>query len=139
MKIKKEAPDARIPTLGSEGAGAFDCYAYQGVTLYPGEQAKVPLGFRMEVPANHVALLVPRSSTGARGLHLGNVIGVIDPDYRGSVLALLRNNSNELMMVDRGERVCQMLIVPVWTPTLQVVEELSDTVRGEGSFGSTGR
>jgi dUTP pyrophosphatase len=92
----------------------------------------------MEVPANHVALLVPRSSTGARGLHLGNVIGVIDPDYRGSVLALLRNNSDELMMVDRGERVCQMLIVPVWTPTLQVVEELSDTARGEGGFGSTG-
>jgi dUTP pyrophosphatase len=139
MKIKKEAADARIPTLGSEGAGAFDCYAHQGVTLYPGEQAKVPLGFRMEVPANHVALLLPRSSTGSRGMHLANVCGVCDSDFRGQFIAFIRNNSDELMMIDRGERICQMLIVPVWTPTLQVVEELSDTIRGEGSFGSTGR
>jgi dUTP pyrophosphatase len=139
MKIKKESPNAQIPTLGSEGAGAFDCYAHESVTLYPGEQAKVPLGFRMEVPSNHVALLLPRSSTGSRGMHLANVCGVCDSDFRGQFIAFIRNNSDEPMLITRGDRICQMLIVPVWVPKLQVVEELSSTGRGEGSFGSTGR
>lgn len=139
MKIKREATDAQIPTLGTDGAGAFDCYAYHGVMLFPGEQQKIPLGFRMEVPVGHVALLVPRSSTGSRGLHLANVVGVIDSDYRGSVMAVLRNNSNDEIPITRGDRICQMLIVPVVTPALEVVDELSSTERGTGGFGSTGK
>jgi dUTP pyrophosphatase len=139
MRIKKEAPDAQIPTLGSEGAGAFDCYAHDTATLYPGEKQKISLGFRIEVPANHVAMLVPRSSTGSRGMHLANGIGILDSDFRGVVIANIINNSDEPMLITRGDRICQMLIVPVWVPKLQVVEELSSTGRGEGSFGSTGR
>jgi dUTP pyrophosphatase len=71
-------------------------------------------------------------------MHLANATGVCDSDYRGVFIANIINRSDKLMMIDRGERICQMLIVPVWTPTLQVVEELSDTIRGEGGFGSTG-
>jgi dUTP pyrophosphatase len=138
MRIKKESPDAQIPTLGSEGAGAFDCYAHQSATLYPGEKQKISLGFRIEVPANHVAMLVPRSSTGSRGMHLANGIGILDSDFRGVAIANIVNNSDEPMLITRGDRICQMLISPVWVPKLQVVEELSDTVRGEGGFGSTG-
>lgn len=139
MKIKREAPDAQIPTRGTDGAGAFDCYAYHSTDLFPGEQRKMSLGFSMEVPAGHVALLVPRSSTGSRGLHLANIVGVIDSDYRGSVIANLRNNSDDVMPITRGERICQMLIVPVVTPNLEVVSELSSTDRGAGGFGSTGK
>jgi dUTP pyrophosphatase len=138
MKIKLESTDSQTPTRSTDGAGAYDCYAYHGVTLYPGEQQKVPLGFRMEVPAGHVALLVPRSGTGSKGLHLANVVGVIDSDFRGSVVAFVRNNSTDFMTITRGDRICQMLIVPVVTPELEEVRELSDTERGAGGFGSTG-
>jgi dUTP pyrophosphatase len=138
MKICKAAPDAIIPKVANQCDAAFDMYANVSATLYPGEQKMISLGIRMEVPENHAALLVPRSGSGSKGLHLANVIGVIDPSYRGVVMANVKNNSDDLMLIDRGERICQMLIVPVWVPKLQVVEELSDTVRGEGGWGSTG-
>lgn len=138
MKIKKASPDARIPTLGSTGAGAFDMYADISTVIYPGEAQKVPLGVAIELPANKVALLMPRSSTGSKGLHLANVIGCIDSDFRGVLIANLRNVSSEPMTICRGDRVCQMMLTDVWTPRLEVVEELSDTARGAGSFGSTG-
>lgn len=138
MKICKVRPDAILPKIANEGDAAFDMYANDTATLYPGEQVKISLGIRMEVPDNHAALLVPRSSTGSRGMHLANVIGVVDPSYRGVVMANVKNNSDELMMIERGDRICQMLVIPVWTPKLQVVEELSETTRGEGGFGSSG-
>lgn len=139
MKIKKASPDARIPTLGSTGASAFDMYADISTVIYPGEAQKVPLGVAIELPANKVALLMPRSSTGSKGLHLSNVLGLIDSDFRGVLIANLKNVSSEPMTICRGDRVCQMMLTDVWTPRLEVVEELSDTVRGAGSFGSTGQ
>lgn len=138
MKIKKDHPDSRIPTLGTNGAGAFDMYADISTVIYPGEAFKVPLGVAIELPANKVALLMPRSSTGSKGMHLANVIGLVDSDYRGTLIANLRNVSTEPMTICRGDRVCQMAIVDVHTPRLEVVDALSDTARGAGSFGSTG-
>jgi dUTP pyrophosphatase len=138
MKIKKAQPDSRIPTLGSTGAGAFDCYAHESTDLGPGWQQRISLGFSMEVPAGHVALLVPRSGMGSKGAHLANVIGVIDSDFRGQVIAYMQNNGDDYLRIKHGDRICQMLIVPVVTPTLEVVDELSDTARGAGGFGSTG-
>ncbi len=139
MKIKKASPDARIPTLGSTGAGAFDMYADISTVIYPGEAQKVPLGVSIELPANKVALLMPRSSTGSKGLHLANAIGLVDSDFRGVLIANLKNISTEPMTICRGDRVCQMMITDVCTPRLEVVEELSSTERGDGSFGSTGK
>ena len=138
MKIKKVDADAIIPTLGTAGAGAFDCYANESTELGPGWQQRIGLGFSMEVPTSHVALLLPRSGSGSKGAHLANVVGVIDSDFRGQVIAYMQNNGDDILRIRRGDRICQMLLVPVWTPTLEVVDELSETARGAGSFGSTG-
>lgn len=144
MKIKLTHPAARMPTLGSEGAGAFDCYASiptfaGGITLYPGETQKIGLGFAAEIPPQHVALLIPRSGTGLKGMHLRNTVGCVDSDFRGELVAAIVNNSDDQMRILDGDRICQMLILPVWVPRLHAVDELSTTVRGAGSFGSTGK
>lgn len=137
MKIQRNYPGSRIPELATDGAGGFDMFADAGVVIYPGEQYKVSLGVRVEIPANHVGLLMPRSGKGSKGMHLANVIGLIDSDYRGVLMANIKNNSNEPMSIRIGESIAQMVIVPCWTPQLQVVESLTSTERGEGGFGST--
>jgi dUTP pyrophosphatase len=138
MKVQKASHDSILPSRATEGAGAYDCYADMDAELYPGESQKVLLGFRAEVPAGHVALLVPRSSTGSRGMHLANGTGVIDSDFRGVFIANIINRSDDWMKIQRGDRICQMLIVPVALPELLEVDALSETARGEGGFGSTG-
>jgi dUTP pyrophosphatase len=138
MKVQKSSSDSILPARATDGAGAYDCYADMDAELYPGESQKIMLGFRAEVPAGHVAMLVPRSSTGSRGMHLKNVVGVCDSDYCGVFIANVVNNSEDWMKIRRGERICQMLIVPVALPELEVVDELTPTERGDNGFGSTG-
>ncbi len=139
MKIKKVLKDSKIPTRGTDGAGAFDMYADTDGTIYPGETMYISLGVSVEIPENYVGMLVPRSSTGSKGMHLANCVGVADSDFRGFLMANIRNITSDPMIIRRGDRICQMLLVPVWTPTLEVVEELSETARGAGGFGSTGK
>jgi len=126
-----------MPTKGTDGAGAFDVYMPEAGYV-EGKSKLIGLGFAAEVPPGHVALLLPRSSTGAKfGLELNNTCGVIDSDYRGEWKAALRTKDGSGFSWNAGDRLVQFLIVPVVTPELQCVGALSDTARGAGGFGST--
>jgi len=99
---------------------------------------RVPLGVRFAIPAGHVGLLFSRSSLGKRGLVIPNGVGVIDSDYRGEVCALLQNLSGEDVVIRDGERIAQLVILPLPAVAFREVAELDDTARGEAGFGSTG-
>lgn len=143
MKFKPLHPNFKLPTKGTEGAGAYDIYMPEPGTLdmreFP-DGNLVPLGFAAEVPSGHVALLLPRSGVGAvYNLALNNTCGVIDSDYRGEWLAALRVNSEGgVLRWKAGERLLQFLLVPVAQVDFELTDELSESGRGIGGFGSTG-
>ena len=142
VRVKKLHPNAQLPTYGSEAAVGADLYACleEEVTIQPGEVFWVPTGIALEVPAGCAGLVYARSSMGAkRGLAPANKVGVIDPDYRGEIRVVLLNHSNQPQTLQPGERVAQFVITPVLTPAYEEAEELSDTCRGAGGFGSTGK
>ena len=142
IHIKLLRPGARVPTYGSREAAGADLYACleEAVTILPGRTEKIPTGIALEVPRGCAGLVFARSSMGTkRGLAPANKVGVIDSDYRGEVLVMLHNHSDQPQTVEPGERVAQLLIVPVCTPGFLEVAELGDTDRGTGGFGSTGR
>lgn len=143
MRFKALHPNFKLPTKGTEGAGAYDIYMPEpgAVNMKEFPDGKlVPLGFAAEVPPGHVALLLPRSGIGAKyNLALNNTCGVIDSDYRGEWLAALRVNSEGgVLRWKAGDRLLQFLLVPVLQVDLELIEELSETHRGIGGFGSTG-
>ena len=143
LKIKKLRDGARIPCRATDGAAGMDLYACldEPLTLAPGQLAVVPTGIAIELPDNScAAFLYARSGLGVKhGICLSNGVGVIDSDYRGEVCAGLCNVSDKPYVIEPGERVCQMVIAPVLLLEIAEVEELSDTDRGEGGFGSTGK
>ena len=129
-----------MPIKGSNGAGAFDIYMpIAGIAN--GSNQLIGLGFAAAVPPGHVALLLPRSSTGAKyGVELNNSCGVIDSDYRGEWKAAIRTKSGIPFAWEAGDRVLQFLLVPVnCTEVLELVDELDATDRGTGGFGSSGK
>jgi dUTP pyrophosphatase len=138
MEIRAIHQNFIMPSKGSELAGAFDIYMPEpgiasGVPIF------FPLGFAAAVPEGHVALLLPRSSAGAKhGVELNNTCGVIDSDYRGEWKAAMRTKDGKPFHWDTGDRVLQFLVLPVAQVELQAVSELPSTERGEGGFGSTG-
>lgn len=142
VRVKKLHPNAQLPTYGSEFAAGADLYACleEAVTIQPGETFWVPTGIALEVPVGCAGLVYARSSLGAkRGLAPANKVGVVDSDYRGEVRVVLLNHSKEPQTIQPGERVAQFVITPVLTPTYVEAEELDDTSRGAGGFGSTGK
>ena len=142
IRVKKLHPNAILPTYGSSAAVGADLYACleAPVTIQPGEVYWVSTGIALEVPQGCAGLVYARSSLGAkRGLAPANKVGVVDPDYRGEVKVVLLNHSNQPQTLEPGERVAQFVITPVLTPAYVEVAELTDTARGEGGFGSTGR
>ena len=142
IRVKKLRPDAILPTYGSAEAAGADLYACLDapVTIQPGETAWIPTGLALEVPKGCAGLVYARSSLGVkRGLAPANKVGVIDSDYRGELRVVLLNHGKEPQTVEPGERVAQFLITPVLTPAYEEVAELSDTQRGTGGFGSTGK
>lgn len=142
IAVKKLFPDAILPTYGSVEAAGADLYACleADVTINPGETAWIPTGIAMEVPKGCAGLIYARSSLGVkRGLAPANKVGVIDSDYRGEIRVVLLNHGKEPQTVSHGERIAQMIITPVVTPAYMEVSELSDTDRGAGGFGSTGK
>jgi dUTP pyrophosphatase len=142
VRVKKVHPDAIIPTYGSAEAAGADLYACveEPVEIHPGRTVFIPTGLAMEIPKGCAGLIYARSSMGTkRGLAPANKVGVIDSDYRGQVMVALHNHGREVQTISYGERIAQLLITPVYTPGFQEVEELDDTQRGSGGFGSTGR
>ena len=142
IRVKKLRENATLPTYCSQWAAGEDLYACleAPVTIEPHQTVMVPTGLALEVPVGCAGLIYARSSMGAkRGLAPANKVGVIDSDYRGEVMVALHNHSTVPQTVEHGERVAQLLITPVLTPAYEEASELSDTVRGVGGFGSTGK
>jgi dUTP pyrophosphatase len=141
INIKRLNSEAIIPTYGTEYSAGMDLYAdHSTMKIYPGETAFVHTGITMEIPEGHVGLVFARSSLATqRGLAPANKVGVIDSDYRGEIIVALHNASAERQRVLAGERVAQMVIMPYVKAELEEVDELTDTVRGTGGFGSTGK
>ena len=140
--VKKLNENAILPSYGSAEAAGADLYACleAPVEIQPGETAWIPTGIALEVPKGCAGLVYARSSLGAkRGLAPANKVGVIDSDYRGEIRVVLLNHSKVAQTVAPGERIAQFLITPVLTPEYVQVSELSETERGVGGFGSTGK
>lgn len=142
IKVKRLREGAVIPTYGTEFSAGADLYACldEAVTIEPGETKAIPTGIAVELPAGTAGLVFARSSLGTkRGLAPANKVGVIDSDYRGEMMVVLHNHGKVTQQIAPGERVAQLLVVPVFTPGFIEAEELSDTLRGAGGFGSTGK
>lgn len=143
MNIKPLVKDFIKPEYKSNSSGGMDIYFQEDIELKVGKDNVVNLGFSAEVPEGYVALILPRSSTGMKGLQLRNTVGVIDSDYRGEWIAHITyddiNTWGHTREFKRGERALQALIVPVKQETINIVDELSVTNRGNGGFGSTGK
>lgn len=141
VRIKKLVENAVIPTYGSEFSAGADLYACleEAVTIEPGNTYLVKTGLAMEIPEGFAGLIYARSGLASKkGLAPANKVGVVDADYRGEIMVALHNHSNVPAVVEPGERIAQMVIAPFLKAEYNVVEELSDTVRGAGGFGSTG-
>lgn len=142
IPVKKLKPNAILPTYGSAWAAGADLYACLDapVVIDPGKTVFIPTGLAMEIPVGYAGLIYARSSLGTkRGLAPANKVGVVDADYRGEFMVALHNHGSESQTISHGERVAQLLVTPVITPGFTEVAVLSDTVRGTGGFGSTGK
>ena len=142
MRVKKLRENAIIPTYGSPDAAGADLYACleDDVTIEPGKTVFIPTGLAMEVPKGYAGLIYARSSMGTkRGLAPANKVGVVDSDYRGEVMVALHNHGQQPQVVAHGERIAQLLVTPVLAPAFEECDDLTDTQRGTGGFGSTGR
>jgi len=140
MRIKPLHHNFVMPIKSTEGAGAFDIYMPESGAVSGHLGKKVGLGFSAEVPKGHVALLLPRSGAGANhGLELNNTCGVIDSDYRGEWIASLKTKSGTAFRWEAEDRVLQFLVVPIADVTLELADDLTDTERGSGGFGHTGK
>lgn len=142
IKVKKLIPDAHMPELGTPGAAGADLYACMDTdcaTIAPGSILKIGTGLAVEIPPGYFGAIFARSGLSTKkGLRPGNCVGVIDSDYRGEIIVALRNDSRFDQLITNGERIAQLVILPCVSPIFVEAEELSDTERGEGGFGSTG-
>lgn len=141
VNIKKLNERAIIPSYGSEYAAGADLYAcIEGeVAIKPHETVVVPTGIAIELPLGFAGLIYARSGLATKkGLAPANKVGVVDCDYRGEVKVALHNHSEEVQTVVAGERIAQLVITPYLTAQFIECDSLSETVRGEGGFGSTG-
>ena len=142
VRIKKLNEKAKIPTYGTLFSAGADLYCMEGCDVVIGahKTAMIPLGFSLEIPEGYAGLIFARSGLASkRGLAPANKVGVIDSDYRGECMVALHNHTDSDVKVEGGERVAQLVIVPYLRAEFEESEELSETVRGEGGFGSTGR
>ena len=140
VKIKKLNENATVPTYGTEYSAGADLYNLnEAVTIPAHKTVLIHTGLSVEIPEGYAGLIYARSGLASkRGLAPANKVGVVDADYRGEVMVALHNHSDIDATVDAGERVAQLVVTPFLKVEYQLAEELSDTVRGAGGFGSTG-
>lgn len=141
LKIKKVRENAKIPTRGTDGAAGFDLYACidKPITLNKGDTALIPTGIALAVPDGYAAFIHSRSGLSIKkGICLLNSVGVVDSDYRGEVCVGVIKATDEPYTIEPFERIAQMVIKQVCIPTLVETDELDETDRGTGGFGSTG-
>ena len=141
VPVKRLSSGAKLPTYGSLEAAGADLYACleQPVIIEPGASAWISTGIALEIPRGCAGLIYARSGMACKkGLAPANKVGVIDSDYRGEVVVVLHNHGDRPQTVESGERIAQLGITPVLTPSYEEVKELSSSDRGAGGFGSTG-
>lgn len=126
-----------LPRRGSAYAAGIDLSSAVTWVVYPGEQVLIPTGFAWAIPHGHVGVIKDRSGLASKR-QVYTAAGVIDSDYRGEVMALIRNRGEECLKIAKGDRIAQMLVVPCLLADIEEVAELDETVRGAGGFGSTG-
>ena len=140
IKIKKLYEDSVIPTRGSEYAAGYDLYAHEGATIKPHETVKIGTGVAIQPPKDTFGAVFARSGLATKqGLRPSNCVGVCDYDYTGEYIVALHNDSNEERTVEAGERIGQVIFIPYVNVSFVEVDELEETERGAGGFGSTGK
>ncbi len=140
VRIKKLDERAIVPTYGTEFSAGADLYSIEAVTVEPHKTTLVHTGLALEIPEGYAGLIFARSGLACkRGLAPANKVGVIDADYRGEIMVALHNHTEAPVSIDAGERVAQLAIMPFLKAEFDLSDELSDTVRGAGGFGSTGK
>ena len=140
VKILREG--AKLPTYGTAEAAGADLYACVSgtISIAPGETVFIPTGIALEVPKGCAGLVYARSGLACkRGLAPANKVGVIDSDYRGEITVVLHNHGSVSQTIENGERIAQLIITPVLQPAYEMADQLSDTERAAGGFGSTGK
>jgi dUTP pyrophosphatase len=140
LEVKLLHPQARPPSRGREGDAGYDLSCVEAFILRPGERKMIPTGVAIALPPGIAGLVMPRSGLAHRhGIACVNSPGLIDPNYRGELRVILVNHGEEMFRAHAGDRIAQLLLVPYWAPELRVVDELPESERGEGGFGSSGR
>lgn len=141
LKFQKLDNSVQIPQYETVGASGMDLKAFleENIILQPMERKLIPTGLKMEIPIGYEAQIRPRSGLSIKnGITLINCIGTVDADYRGELKVPLVNLGQEEFVIKNGDRIAQMVIMPIIQPQIQVVDELTHTQRQEGGFGSTG-
>lgn len=140
IKIKKLNEEAIIPTSGSKYAAGYDLYSCSDVTIPIGQTVGISTAIAIEIPEGYFGGVFARSGLASKqGLRPANCVGVIDSDYRGEVIVMLHNDSQLDRNIKKGERIAQLVIMPYLQVQFEQVEDLSDTERGIGGFGSSGK
>jgi dUTP pyrophosphatase len=142
IQIKKLKENAQLPTRGSAYAAGYDLYACldEAITIASGETVKVGTGLSIAVPEGYFGAIFARSGLAAKeGLRPANCVGVADSDYRGEYIVALHNDSDVTRTVTPNERIAQLVIMPFLSVTFEEAQELDETERGAGGFGSTGK
>tara|TARA_Y100000034_G_C6572766_1_gene248288 strand:+ start:61 stop:486 length:426 start_codon:yes stop_codon:yes gene_type:complete len=137
VRIKKLDKELETPIYAAENDAAFDLRSKVNIEMQPGEKVIVPSGLAIEIPPGFVGNIRGRSGLAAKH-SINTMAGIIDAGYRGEIGVVMINHSNEVFKIERNMRIAQMLIMPIVQAKLTVVDELTDTSRGEGGFGSTG-
>lgn len=141
MKIKLLNEKAMIPTFGSEFAAGADLYACldEPILIHPHQTEKIGTGIAIEIPNHYFGGIFARSGLATKqGLRPANCVGVVDADYRGEVIVALHNDTDRIKTISPGDRIAQLVVIPCLMENIEVVNELNDTQRGDGGFGSTG-
>ena len=132
-----------FPHRGSASAAGYDlkaCLEEEELLIWPHQTVKISTGIRLAIPEHYCGLILPRSGLATRaGLRPANTPGLIDSDYRGDVIVALHNDSKEVQKVKKGDRIAQLVIIPFMEINFHPTDELDDTERGEGGFGSSGK
>lgn len=136
IKVKKLDPEAKVPVYAHPGDVGMDFFSLEEYTLQPNEQRVFKTGIAMEFPIGYAAIVKDKGGMAHAGLH--TMGGVFDAGYRGEYLIHLINHSPEAFHIEKGRKIAQIIIFPVEIPTFTQVDDLSDSSRGEGRFGSTG-
>ena len=139
MLVKLLNEYAQLPTRGSKDAAGLDLYCPFHIKVPADSQKKIPLGIAVEIPKGHMGLLVPRSSMSKTPLRCANSVGIIDADYRGELSIAYENISCSDYTIFRGNRIAQLIIIPIAIVDVEEAQTLSETERGDGGYGSTGK